>query len=113
MAKVILINRKRQTFIATMYHDEMCRRANRCFCSVGYGTSTSGKRVSIKYPGSFQVNALSASEPLDAAVLHLRQVKEAMKGSDPWIVVEHVTPRVKPVIKRAKAKSDSTATSVK
>lgn len=82
MAEVTLRNTRRQPFLATMYHDIVCRRRQACSCQVVHISGPRGKRMSLKSPASFQVDALSALR-VDAAVMHLPQVKAAVKSG--WL----------------------------
>ena len=80
--EVILRNMKRQPFLTTMYHDIVCRRRQSCNCKIYYAKGSKGKRISIKEPQSFQVNALSSLK-VDAYALHLPHVKSALKSG--WL----------------------------
>ena len=82
MSEVTLKNAERRPFLATVYHDIACRKAKVCTCSVEFYTGPNGKRVSRKNPMSFQVDAMSTAT-VPASVLHLPQVKQAIKSG--WL----------------------------
>jgi hypothetical protein len=83
MSEVTLRNTRRQPFLATMYHDIVCRRRGSCNCSISFTVGPKGKRVAVKSPQSFQVDAMSKLT-VDAAVLHLPMVQTALKNG--WLV---------------------------
>lgn len=95
---VLLRNNWRQPFIATMYHDIACRRAQRCLCKVTRGVSPAGKPVAVRWPASFQIDGKSIIS-VDEAALHLPQVKSALKSG--WLSKEEQPKAMLP--KRARA----------
>ena len=80
---VSLRNAWQKPFIATMYHDVFCRRRGECCCGVVKVRSEKGKLVTERQPKSFQID-VGKSDEFDQAVLHLPQVKKAVK--DGWLV---------------------------
>lgn len=108
MAVVTLRNTRRQPFLATMYHDVVCRRRGACSCQIVHISGPRGKRMSLKSPASFQVDALSTLD-VDAAALHLPQVKSALKSG--WLErqVIHTKPQVDAATAEASATSERPA----
>jgi hypothetical protein len=104
MAEVTLRNMRKQPFLATMYHDIACRRRQSCSCAVAYVTGAKGKGVGLKSPASFQIDALSQAS-VDAAVLHLPQVKSALK--DGWLVTVGAPAPVTPATTPTAAPGDA------
>jgi hypothetical protein len=82
MTEVIIKNNKRQPFLAVMYHDVVCRRRGSCSCAISSMVSPQGKRISMKNPASFQIDALSEKK-LEMVVMHLPMVKSALKSG--WL----------------------------
>ena len=76
---VILKNTRRKRFQFTLYHDQVCRRAGKCFCVVAIKINDSGKRVSDRRPASVQIDGGKESKPLPDEVFHVPQVRAALR----------------------------------
>lgn len=83
---IVLINTRPQTFVANMFHGDVCRRAGKCFCVHTEARSSAGKRVVVKSPSGFHVFGRKASDPLPEAVLGLAVVRAALEVG--WLKLE-------------------------
>jgi len=109
--QIILVNQRAAPFLATEYHDIVCRRRDRCDCAVKESLGPDNKPRFKKLPKSFHIEAKSKSRPLDRAVLFIPQVRDALKASPPWLKVEEIPkPEKKATPKASKSKASKAKT---
>jgi len=104
MAQVILENRTGARFEATMYHDVVCRRAKKCFCTVNPKALRGVERR--KFPSSFSIDIGAKSAPLPVEVLFIQAVMTAVKRGSAGGLIRH--DMAEPVAALAKPKAPPT-----
>jgi len=93
MAEKLIVLRNHcadRSFQATMYHDVVCARRQKCSCKTIFDPNVP-KAPPRREEASFRIDALGLSEKLPEAVKYIPQVANALTSNPPTLsIVEEI-----------------------
>jgi len=83
----------KQAFVASLYHEQVCARADVCFCATMRAVGPRGKPVTTKLPKTLRID-IGASQDVSQVVLFSQPVIDAISSG--WLELRELGAPVAP-----------------